>query len=169
MAVVTVAINGPNIFLMYNHMLRILSGHCRIWILFKRASKTTGKALCMARVAKRRQGSWLGQRKRVFSRYSHNWEHVFLDIIFKWYFCVQVPEGNDGKVGVTGSGKGLTSYAKQGKHQFQIDEWECLEEVEAVALFSERGFGKYYVFQYFNVSQIKICGYVKYHIYYVFE
>jgi len=35
---------------------------------------------------------------------------------------LQVPDGHEGKVGVTGSGKGLTSYAKQGKHQFAIDE-----------------------------------------------
>ena len=35
---------------------------------------------------------------------------------------LQVPEGAEGKVGVTGSGKGLTEYRLAGKHQFNQEE-----------------------------------------------
>jgi hypothetical protein len=35
---------------------------------------------------------------------------------------MQVPDGVTGKVGVIGSGRGLTDYQKAGKHQFSTDE-----------------------------------------------
>jgi survival-of-motor-neuron-related-splicing factor 30 len=34
----------------------------------------------------------------------------------------KVPDGTAGKVGVVGSGKGVTEYQKRGKHQFQEDD-----------------------------------------------